>query len=387
VVAALNLYSILNQEGVPVAQALFAPQVSAILALSLFFFLTTIADNAFLRGLQIVTFILGGALTAIGSRPGNITSALIAIYGILLVNEYADQKARLLPSIIIGIGYMLTFVITTQTDTRQPVIYLVSATVFTGTIVLLYALISFRQSIIRKEYTDRLEQKVQERTERLRETVHQRDVIIRELHHRVGNSLQLLASYVNLRGAERSGSEAESMADVELRIQAIASVHATLFGLNELISLPLRDYCLDRIADAAVTFSDRASVTSDIDVDLHAHIDFALSLGIILSELITNAAKHASRPSESAAVHVKAWTDAEYFLLSIADSGPGFPTDFQLQTGSIVVDELVQQQRGTITITNEDGGLVRLSFPLAEVSKESATKSIETVGNQDVTSS
>jgi len=369
VVAALNFGSIVGATDLSAFDAIRTPGVSAILLLSGFFFLTAWKDSAMLRGVQICTFLLGGVATAIGSVPGNITSALFAIYGIVLVNEYANAKSRLIPSLGIGVAYMAIFVITAQLDTRQPVFYLLSATVFTGQIVLLFALVTYRQAMIRRRYSEQLESMVEERTGELRVAVLERDEVIRELHHRVGNSLQLLESYVRLQRGELQQEQSDALLLTELRVHAIAEVHAQLHRQNHLTHIPLREFALEQISSTWYRYEERAVVDAKVETTLNAHIDFLLSFAIILTELIANAAVHGSVPGGPKARISVSLTERDGQLhLTVRDSRPSSPAGFQGGIGAIFVDQLVNQQRGTVArSTRPDGLLVEVHFPVESV--------------------
>jgi two-component sensor histidine kinase len=263
--------------------------------------------------------------------------------------------------------YIVTIAIGIDDRTASVVLSLINTMILATAVIVLFALISYRQYLIRKEHESKLEWLVAERTSELQEALAQRDTMLQEIHHRVGNSLQLLASFVSLQQGEVDDAHRQVLKETELRVHAIADVHATLYSHQRLAYLPLRDYANELISDMKIAYRGDAEIEARVDVEMDAHIDFAISFGIVLNELITNATKHATNGSSRPRMRVDlSEVDTELVLL-VRDLGPGFSRSSHKGVGTEVVDQLVSQNQGQITRKTVDGALVTVRFPLSSV--------------------
>ncbi len=208
-----------------------------------------------------------------------------------------------------------------------------------------------------------LERLVAERTSELQEALVQRDTMLQEIHHRVGNSLQLLSSFISLQQDEVEDEQRQILKETELRVHAIADVHATLYSQHQLSHLPLAMYAGDLISDMQIAYRSEADITASISADIEAHIDFAISFGVILNELVTNAAKHGGAPAQRSRVEVELDDSGRILRLVVRDHGAGFDAAGGTGVGTEVVEQLVQQNKGEIVRRSDSGAVVVVSFP------------------------
>lgn len=373
VILAINSIG-LATDGAPVERILTHPSVLFIALLAGAFLSTGAKDSRVLRGLQIGAYLFGGVFTAIEAPRGDLTSSLFAIFGMLLYNEYGKPGARTLVSVVGGIVYVV-FLMLVGEGSGDP-LYTLAAVVFVSAVVALYGLLAYRQTMMRKKYADELEGEVEQRTAELREAVIQRDTMLQEIHHRVGNSLQLLASFVSLQQDGTAEAEQQILRETELRVHAIADVHATLYSQHQLSHLPLSDYASDLISDMQIAYRSEADIVFHSECSVEAHIDFAISFGIIMNELITNAAKHGGGAEQRAQISISlAERDAD-LLLTVRDSGSGFAADFEAGVGTEVVDQLVRQNDGSIERRSEAGAVVQIAFPVSTVVRDHPVRAI-----------
>jgi two-component sensor histidine kinase len=94
--------------------------------------------------------------------------------------------------------------------------------------------------------------------------------------------------------------------------------------------------------------------------------DRAFPLGIVLTELITNAVKYAFPSPRSGTIQVDTrCSDAGRVELTIRDDGIGMSNVREGSLGYGLVRSLVQQMQGEITTHNDAGLTVTISFPLS----------------------
>jgi len=154
-------------------------------------------------------------------------------------------------------------------------------------------------------------------------------MLLREINHRVKNSLNLVSSLLTL----QAGQTAEPAMrlhfdDARNRIHAIAQVHERLYQSDKFEAVEISSYldqlCADVVRGAGGPSVVQLTVSSD---RVEVPIDQAVPLGLMASELITNAIKH-GRSTGMARVEVSFRSDGDDFEMRVADHGPGLPADF-----------------------------------------------------------
>jgi len=195
-----------------------------------------------------------------------------------------------------------------------------------------------------------------------------RALLLREVSHRVANSLQLLSSLARLQeGSLQPGPARAAIADMRGRIAAIAQVHRRLYTSEDVGTVALDEYL-----DALVRELDEGVGESRIRFEparLDVPTDRAVSLGVIVSELVTNALKYAYPEGDAGLVHVRLRRDGDGAALAVEDSGVGVGPDAP-STGSglgkRIVAAMAQGLGGAVEEQSGPGGTrVLVRFPLA----------------------
>jgi two-component sensor histidine kinase len=161
----------------------------------------------------------------------------------------------------------------------------------------------------------------------MREERDRAEWLLREANHRCANSLQLVASFASM---QATGIDDEAARQVLLetvnRINAVGQVHRRLYSTDDVRTVEMHAY-LEGLVDglgSAVNAEGRSHVIR-LDADsLRLPTDRAVSLGVIVSELITNAVKYAYPDREGGEIRVALkQTSSEELELSVADDGVG----------------------------------------------------------------
>ncbi|MDS7594364.1 histidine kinase dimerization/phosphoacceptor domain -containing protein [Agrobacterium tumefaciens] len=165
-----------------------------------------------------------------------------------------------------------------------------------------------------KEEADRLLVKAKEHAE----------MMVKEMNHRVANSLSLVSAMIRLQINTLKSEEAETaLLETQSRIAAIAGVHRSLYSTDNIGLVSLNAYLSSIISDLfqAVPGSSAITVeTSLCDVSLKA--DHAVALGVIITELLTNALKYAY-PDQAGTVRVQLSAEDRKYVLIVEDDGIG----------------------------------------------------------------
>ena len=146
-------------------------------------------------------------------------------------------------------------------------------------------------------------------------------------------------------------------------------IHERLYLTENLARIDYDDYVHNLVGALHRTYAgDSELVKVDIEIDnLVFDIDTAVPCGLIITELVTNAYKHAFIRQDNARISITmSQIGEENLFLAVKDNGIGLPEDFDLQSNSNIglqiVDSLVKQLRGAIIFDTQDGTEVRIRF-------------------------
>ena len=186
-----------------------------------------------------------------------------------------------------------------------------------------------------------------------------KDATIREIHHRVKNNLQTVAALLRLQSRRVEAPEAKAaLAEAMRRVSTIAMVHETLSGtLDELVNFDdLAGRSIRMAADVASP-STQVKIVREGDFGL-IPAQYASSLALVITELVTNAVEHGFEGREHGTLTVTADRDADNLRVLIADDGKGIQGD-PTGLGSQIVRTLVENElKGQISWAATAGGSV-----------------------------
>jgi len=161
------------------------------------------------------------------------------------------------------------------------------------------------------------------------------EMLLAEVHHRVANSLSMVTSLLRLQASAGASDEVRTaLSEAQTRIAAISGVHRSLYLGDDVHTVVLDAYLQSMLQDFRKTIPDSIRLTIDA-CPLKISADRAVSLGIVVSELATNAAKYAWPEGGAGELRVEL-TEPEPGLarLVVADDGIGSdPEGMALGTG------------------------------------------------------
>ena len=141
-----------------------------------------------------------------------------------------------------------------------------------------------------------LEQRVDTRTQELALARERAEVLLSEVNHRVANSLQLVSSLVSMQAKTVTDQSAKgALNETQSRIQAISQIHQSLYTSSDVTAVALNEYLgvmLDNLGVAMHDDGHTARLTRTLDPVL-LPTDQSISLGVLATELVTNAFKYA----------------------------------------------------------------------------------------------
>jgi two-component sensor histidine kinase len=192
--------------------------------------------------------------------------------------------------------------------------------------------------------------------------IREKHVLLQELQHRVANSLQIIAS-VLMQSARRVQSEETRLHlhDAHSRVMSIATLQKQL-AVTQLKSVGLQTYFADLCRSISASMIDdpqRLSLETTVD-DTTTNSDVSVSMGLIVTELVINAIKHAFPPQATGGkITVSFAADKGAWLLAVADNGCGMQIGDDrgkpgLGTG--IVEALSTQLDASVTVVDTSPG-------------------------------
>lgn len=154
-----------------------------------------------------------------------------------------------------------------------------------------------------EEHTENLENMVSERTAELSRSVAQRELLLRELTHRVKNNLQFIVGLIWIQRKEADQPALQTLKTLESQIQSISTVHETLCTQENVSAVEIGTY-ITRLVSSLNNLHPEMDITlNSVTLPLYIKPDHAVSLGLILNELITNHFKY-SDPENRVPIHI-----------------------------------------------------------------------------------
>jgi two-component sensor histidine kinase len=181
------------------------------------------------------------------------------------------------------------------------------------------------------------------------------------------NSLQLVSALLTLQGRSLGQSEgADQLKMAARRVSAVARVHQHIYLSEGVESADCKEYLKRLCSDLSGVL--RSEGDSEIEVksiDASIPTERIVPIGLIVNELVTNAAKHGGGRITVAFERASAG-----YALSVSDGGAGLPEDFDPAStsglGMKVVSALVQQLGGNLvlgTAERQQGATFTVLFP------------------------
>ncbi|WP_066798720.1 sensor histidine kinase [Sphingomonas soli] len=195
--------------------------------------------------------------------------------------------------------------------------------------------------------------------------VAERDLFLEEFDHRVKNNFTLVASLLDMqRRRAGEGETAEALGAALSRVESIARAHRHLYrgGSAAPGSVDIAAYLQELCSALADALFLRDAITLDCHSD-HATIprDRAVSIGLVVNELVTNAAKHAFPGRDEGHISVRFEKAESGWRLTVSDNGAGMSTAAKRKRadgglGQRLIDAFARQAQGTVSVGSTPSG-------------------------------
>jgi two-component sensor histidine kinase len=217
------------------------------------------------------------------------------------------------------------------------------------------------KDITERRVAEREKQQLLEHTEELLE---QQKTLLREMQHRIANSLQIIASILLLKaGAVTSEETKAELRAAHQRVMSVAAVQGHLHASEGIEQIEIGPYLTKLCSGLA---SSMVGPKQDIEITVIADsgtlpTSHAVSIGLIVTELIINAVKYAF-PVRHPSAHIGVTFEVAKsdWKLTVADNGAGRKSnepDASTGLGAVLIAALAKQLQALVSETSSARGL------------------------------
>jgi two-component system, sensor histidine kinase PdtaS len=183
-------------------------------------------------------------------------------------------------------------------------------------------------------------------------------MLFQEVHHRVKNNLQTVAAMIRLQPGP-----AEPKDELYNRIAAMTAVHQHMYESNQFETLQVADYIEKLVRRLHEGYGGRITLETRLD-PLELPAERALTLGLLVNEVVSNAFKHAFPDGRSGAVAVELTVKDGHALLVIRDDGVGSADAERVGMGSRLIKGFADRLGGEPHVWRKQGTEFELRFPV-----------------------
>jgi two-component sensor histidine kinase len=190
----------------------------------------------------------------------------------------------------------------------------------------------------------------------------QRDILLREVYHRVKNNLQIIDALLAAQAGHLHDTDsAAAVQNLRQCVYALGLVHQQLMDSKDLKTFDIAPFLQElsnNIIEASAFREVKVSVQA---ISLTVGLDFAIPLGLLVTELVTNSLRHAFPTGAGNIAVVLERNEEQKLALIVSDDGQGETRDkvsaaaTKTGFGTKIISGLVAQLRGTMTVRNEGG--------------------------------
>ncbi len=194
-----------------------------------------------------------------------------------------------------------------------------------------------------------------------------KELLMKEMQHRVKNNFLMVESLLRL----KESSERSDFSEILRQIEAIRMVHEDLYHVEDLSRIDFAAYCGDLISNIFAYCPFQPVTIRTPVAPIHLTTKTAMTLGLIINEIATNAIKHGFIEGEEASffIALKKGERNNDYTLTISNSGRPFPEEVSIEkaesTGLQLIVTLVEQLGGRLDLQRSPTPVFSIDFSAA----------------------
>jgi two-component sensor histidine kinase len=222
--------------------------------------------------------------------------------------------------------------------------------------LLMFLFVMYRIFLRKKKYSQLLEKKNLEK-----------EFLLKEIHHRVKNNLETISSLLSLQTAKIENRDFQViMEETQNRVHSMGMIHKQLYLGENMKSIEMKDF-FDGLGNYIIdTFDASGRIRFSTQMDpIELDVDWAIPIGLIVNELISNSLKYAFPENSAGEIAVKLLEEGSFLHLIVSDNGIGMsesPKILGSGFGSELIRLLTRQLDGKMTLLSQPGTKVSFEF-------------------------
>ena len=198
----------------------------------------------------------------------------------------------------------------------------------------------------------------------------EKEILLHEVHHRVKNNVANIESFLSLQVRSTENPDAkEALKDAASRVKSMRVLYDNLLLTKVLREISIKSYLLNLIDAIRDVFPDNSHVVIEEQItDFKIAAERAITIGIIINEILTNAFKYAFKDSSNGSILVVVDRAENIVTVSIQDNGIGIDEKVLEKKspgfGLTIIKMLSEQLGGTYSIKNINGTRSTIQFEI-----------------------
>lgn len=286
--------------------------------------------DKFLKSLSI-PFFLFGVLIVISYQPWNqfvnnftslICITLIIVSIIVSFKGHLTSKYYLFTMVLyFGFALYFTFMVVGLLEYSNLSRYGFIVASATETIIF-SMILSNRYNQLKNDNARFLENEVAKRTQEVKKLLDEKELLIKEIHHRVKNNFHTISGLLWFE-EQKDPIHAQKFQNIKNRIKSMSMIHEKLYKAETISDICLKEY-LEEIARNLLSDYKHLHIKLEEELEnIVLNFEYALALGIILNEVVSNSIKH-NQETQQLHISIKLHKKDALILLEISDNGKGF---------------------------------------------------------------
>ncbi len=186
-------------------------------------------------------------------------------------------------------------------------------------------------------------------------------MLLREMQHRVANSLQNVASILSLKARTAKSEDARlHLIDAYNRVISIATVQRQLLASRRSSIIRIDQYLSELSESLAISLTKKVRLSVVVDGTATIESNKAVAIGLVMTELVINALKHAFARKRRGRIIVAYETDGARWSLSVSDNGVGMANPSmngnRCGYGTGIVDALASELDARVSVKSGPTG-------------------------------
>ncbi|MCP4541469.1 MAG: response regulator [Chloroflexi bacterium] len=216
--------------------------------------------------------------------------------------------------------------------------------------------------------------------DQLKAALAEKETLLKEVYHRVKNNMSGLEYLIEMQAEDSESPElVDAFEELEGRVRAMGLVHQKLYQTTDLAQIDFGEYLETMTAQLFNALGGNRPISLSVNAaNIFVDAKLAVTCGLIVNELMTNALKYAFPASfylekieggqANQEIYIAFEASEDEYILVVSDNGVGLPPELDWQATESLGMRLVNlwasyQLQGDLQVDTRKGTVFTLRFP------------------------